>query len=423
MSVLLQHSNFGASGAHRWVTCPASIQAIQAFRKDNNVDGENLAADEGTLAHELSEYLQNNPEAPPEDADTDWVIDVVSVNPVWKDRYSDEFDFEDMLSVAIRYRDYATQLEESFDPNDHIVRLTETMVHMPRIHEKSFGTNDYAVVNLSRRTASILDLKYGRSVRVEVEGNYQVLQYAEGIRDLVKREYGVDIEYFEGHIFQPRHSEGENIASWNFTKREVTEFVMIAADAAALAESDNPPFNPSEKGCHFCDAKGTCSALTNQMAEVVSSQFEDYDMNIDEAIEEHAANVTTLSDEDLALWFGRSKAIIKWMESVKEVARSRAIDGREITGYKLVKGRAVHRGREPELEMLLGDDAYEKPKLRSMSSLKKHVGAKAFRERFEKYFDTIEGNPILAPQSSTSPEWKPAKLVQEQFEDLNTEDL
>ncbi len=417
----LVHSIFGASGAHRWVPCPGSIQAIQRFYKEHpDHNPENLAADEGTLAHELSDVLINNPTWPLEDVNADWVIDIVKESHVWKPEFEFQFDFLDMLDICLRYRDYAQALaEDALESGDDIVVYSETQVAMPRIHDNSFGTNDYAVVNLTKRHVDILDLKYGRGVFVDVNENMQVLSYAEGIRNQIKQDHGVNIETYRGHIYQPRHNDGENIASWEFDKKRVNKFITIAADAAAKAELPDPPLNPGDKQCSFCEAKGDCKALAAQMTERLQAEFPD----IDESVASYSANVEGMSDEELSVWLDRAKPIIDWMEAIKKTAYARATNGRPIPNFKLAVGRNSYRGDAEALEFMLGDDAFEEPKLKSQSSLRKAVGSKKFTELYADYYETIEGKPTLVPATSNAQEWVPEQAFKDALDEMDEADL
>lgn len=46
----MEHSNRGASGAHRWMPCPGSVNAEKDYPRDTN-----KYAAQGTAAHELAE--------------------------------------------------------------------------------------------------------------------------------------------------------------------------------------------------------------------------------------------------------------------------------------------------------------------------------------------------------------------------------
>lgn len=403
------HSIFGASGAHRWIPCPGSIQATERYKAEHpDYESGGLAADEGTLAHELCDVLVKNPSWPLEDVGPDWVIGIVKASHAWKDEYADQFNYSEMLAVALRYREWCDIA--TLDMEDPIV-YSEMMVHQPRIHASAFGTNDHAIVDLKRRHVIISDLKYGSGIRVEVEGNMQVLQYAEGVRNKIKQDHGIDIKTYEGRIFQPRHQDGENIASWHFTSKEVNKFVMQAADAAARAELPEPPLNPGDKQCTFCAAKGDCKALAAYNYERIAGKFDD----LEDALVEYHASVKGMSDSDLAKWLDMAKPINSWLEALKTTAHDRAMSGGKIPGYKLGLGRNSYKGDAEAIEFIIGDSAYKPKALKSKSELEKDLGRKRFAKLLEAQFEVVPGKPSLIPADSTKEEWKPAESAADAF--------
>lgn len=401
------HSKFGASGAHRWVLCPGSIQLIEKVGKD---DDNNIPADEGTLAHELAEALLNNPDWPPEmdtKAIPSWVIAIVKNSHRWKDEYADMFNYREMLSVALRYREFCQANINSFT-----TEYTEVQTAMPRIDPSAFGTNDHALVDLTQRHAIISDLKYGQGVRVAAKNNMQVLQYAEGLRQFIFDEHGIELQTFEGRIFQPRAKEGENIDVWMFDIKHVNAFVEEAAESARQAKLDDPPFNPGDKQCLFCDAKGSCVALKDFMSDRLRADFDEFD----EALENNAALVEGMSDKDLAIWVDRVKPVVKWMEAIKARAHKRAMEGHTIPGHKLVAGRSGYKVDAEAIDFLLGDEAWKPRAIKSQSELKKELGTARFNTLLGGLYKETKGQPTLAPESSKAEPYVNADASE--FDDL-----
>ena len=394
------HSKFGASGAHRWVECPGSIQMVEKYGGDTG--GE--AADEGTLAHELGEALLRHPEYPPETEDiVPWVIGIVKESERWKEEYAEKFNYREMLSVALRYRDFCQGNDSSFK-----TEYIEMQVAMPRIDESAFGTNDHALVDLNQRHAIITDLKYGQGVRVPAKNNYQILQYAEGVRQRIKDDHGIELKTFEGRIFQPRAKDGENIDLWYFDLPVVEDYVHKAHTSAQLAKTDDPPLVPGDKTCQWCPAKGACPALADYMSDRLKHDFPD----LDEAIEQYTTLLPAMSDEDLALWLGRIKPVNEWLAAIKTQATKRALEGHNLPGYKLGVGRNSYKPDEALLAVVVGDDAYKPPALRSKSDLEKTYG----KALIDGCYTAVEGQPSLVPESSKVATYEAADA--DDFDDL-----
>lgn len=307
---MVKHAKFSASGAERWVTCPASIQESEKYPTPPS----SKYADEGTKAHELCEaFLLKGPEG-------------VDVDP-----YSAE-----MLTHARTYFDHVRDVQDALGG----FLFVEKRVEAASIGPDCFGTCD-AVVYEPFGRLHIIDFKYGKGVSVEVEKNLQLAYYAIGFAD------SVDWDFHEVTmtIVQPRaeHQAGP-IRSWTISRRELLDMVKVYRKARAEALIEKPPFGPSEKACRWCPAKGGCPALRKNALATAGAVFDDGKVKLPDP--------KTYGPEQFKKFYEGLPILETWIKAVKDEAMAIFRRGESIPGYKVVEGR-THRkwadGAEEEI--------------------------------------------------------------------------
>ena len=147
----MKHAMLGASKAHRWMTCPASIQ-LEATIPDE----ESFYAAEGTAAHALAEECLLK-QKPPENF----------IGVEFEGFIVDEV----MASHVATYVDFcnAQDAEES-----HV----ELRVDYSEWASGGFGTADFVV--LHDGVLHVIDLKYGQGLKVNANRNEQLMLYGLG---------------------------------------------------------------------------------------------------------------------------------------------------------------------------------------------------------------------------------------------------
>lgn len=172
------HAPRSPSHSATWLNCPGSVEAEKPFP-----DETSEFALEGTAAHMLAEkYLRQG--AYPgtyvgskmhlDEVDRDWVVD------------------EDMDRFVQQYVDYVRRLPGK--------ALVERRVSMEHVVPGCWGTADALI--LHDKLLTVVDLKYGRGVRVFAKDNTQMMLYALG----AVAEFGFlyEIERCRLVIVQPR---------------------------------------------------------------------------------------------------------------------------------------------------------------------------------------------------------------------------
>jgi len=364
------HAKLSASGAHRWMNCPGSVAA-----EANLPDRSSIFADEGTLAHAICEHalINNMPvdaaalDTPPEFLGLNLPADVVD---------------QAFLDACQMYVDYVNSLPGS-------QRMYEVRVDFSLWVPEGFGTSD--VVILDGNTIRIVDLKFGKGVKVDADNNPQPLLYALGTLN----DFGwlSDIEHIEMHIVQPRL---DHISVCTVSKGDLIKFGERADQAARKALEDNAPRVPGEKQCRFCKAKTNCGALYQATADALMSDFDDLD----------PPPANTLSNDQLRKVLERKDLIVAWLSAVETHVTERIVNGEDFPGFKIVEGRSLRQWNDDEnltvrLERLLGQMAYVK-KLVSPAQAEKVLG-KSKKHLVADYIVKPRGKPKLAPSSDPRP--------------------
>lgn len=151
------HSNFfSPSSGARLLTCPGSAKASEGIPEQIS-----LFANEGTDAHELAEIRLKERFGIKCDSKVE--------DLTW---YSQEM--EDYIEGYVNYvfEKFQEAKESAPDP----VLLIEQKVSAERYHESLYGTTDVSLI--SDKTLTIVDLKYGKGVRVDSKENVQEMIYA-----------------------------------------------------------------------------------------------------------------------------------------------------------------------------------------------------------------------------------------------------
>ena len=282
------HSVFSPSGAHRWVECPASIQAINYLRNKGDIaqDESSPHALEGTRAHEVAaEALASK-----------------------KRVDTDDFKGADLEAIE-DYVEYVRWLEKE----ESGTLFVEQRVHIPKVHDSCFGTVDAAIVSDDR--LHVIDLKFGRGVPVNAVENEQMMMYASGVLcdDLIYPEMPSDKMEVVLHIFMPRIPDSRYPHHyrriWSTTVGVIKRFSKAANkaahDANGLIEYGGMPsdgYSPSDKVCKWCPIEALCERRRASLLD----DFEDLEGPVDLVMPEQLQDI-----------FLKRKAIVKYLGKVE----------------------------------------------------------------------------------------------------------
>ncbi len=377
---------FSPSSAHRVLQCPPSLLLDKKFPDK----GSEFAA-EGTYAHAMAEYILRryiSDEPDPECLD---------------DFEKTEFYSEAMVDYVHMYTDACMEKIVAAKKADaEAVFLPEQRLEFNGVVEGGFGTGDMVII--SDKMLEVIDLKYGKGVRVEAEGNPQLQLYALGAIETFGSIY--DFDEVKMTIIQPRNGG-------------VSEQVMTVEALRAWGESIKPIIAQALKGegefkagdhCRFCKAAPRCKALADYNLSLARLEFKDVDL---------------LTDEEIADVLGRVDHLKNYAEMIAKYALQEAVAGRhQWPGYKLVEGRSrrVYTDMKAIVKVLTAA-GYKKAQIMKpqeligVTDMTKLLTKKTFEELLGDYLEKPQGKPTLAPVSDKRSEFKPA----EEFTNLDEE--
>lgn len=363
------HALLSASTAHRWIHCtPAPYLEAQ------HPDTPSAAAAEGTVAHELAEHKLRG------------LLDEPTTRP------ESDFIDEEMEDYTDAYADHVmAELAHARQASPAAFVALEQRVDFSHIVPDGFGTADALIIGDG--TITVVDLKYGKGVRVDAAENPQMRLYALG----ALAQYGMiyQIEQVRTVIFQPR------IGNISVEEIDVDELVRWAEEvvrpAAEKATAGEGELRAGE-WCQFCRHATQCPALAAEMFAPVPTTAEHVPA---------APAPDTLTDEQIATIVTHAGELKKWLTKVEEHALAQATAGYTYPGLKLVEGRSVRRYTDEKdvarAVEAAGEDPYKPREVLGITAMTKLLGKKRFEELLGDHVHKPEGKPTLVPVSDKRP--------------------
>jgi len=352
------------------MTCHGSVKLCEGLP-----DEPSAFAEEGTAAHWAAEQILTKRKTGAE------LVGGKADNGVLIDK--------DMLFYVQKYVDVVHQVTEAVNGTMLVEQKLdiEWLIGEPQ----ATGTSDVVVLG---DELVVIDLKYGRGVRVDADMNTQALIYAAAAR----RQFDLAAGPFDKVrlvIVQPRL---EHISEWSLTAAELDSFVAQAQAAVAATNRDDAPLVPSDKACKFCKAKALCPALEREVMDMFST----------------VSAAADTGAERIAAALSKADMIESWCSAIRAEAERRLTAGLPLPGYKLVEGRRGNRAWEDATE---AENLLKKAKLglREMYDLKlisptaaeKLVASGSLGPRQWKRIEPLivraPGKPSVAPESDKRP--------------------
>ncbi len=398
------HALLGPSSAKQWMTCTPSARFGEGFS-----DKSSEYADQGSAAHQLAEMWISGR------ATFEKLPGFIS-HDEWTTQYGNfvrlnKFYDEEMDGLIREFAQWTVNLiREKKDP----MLLLEQKLDLSRWIPGGFGTGD--VIILDEGLMEVIDLKYGRGVKVETDDNPQLKCYALGAIEAFSILY--DFDRVRVTIYQPRlMSEGEEPSSVEYTVDELLKWADTElAPAAKLAWSGHGDYVPGEH-CKFCRGRTHCEA---RMEAEVKSAFDDDFRDPDELVSE---DVNVMSEKDRLYWLLRSDSIIKWLGDLQKYELKEAVSGRMPEGFKLVEGRSnrIIQNR-PAVSQILSElpnpSRFFKPvDIIALGALEIELGKKDFTKLLGEFVIKPSGKPKLVPESDKRPAMNSDAAAQTAFED------
>ena len=382
------HALLSASGASRWMHCNPSARMEDIFE-----DNTSTYAEEGTLAHEISElklakYLT--------------VMNQRTYNSKLKKLKSDGLYKPEMDTYTDVYVDHIKELMMSFDRTP--AAFIEKKVDFSDFVPDGFGTADF--VTVVDGTMYIRDLKYGKGVPVFAEDNPQLMLYALGA--LLEFSIYMEVDSVNMGIVQPRL---DSISIWEISANELFEWAENEVKPnAGRAYEGTGEFKVGQ--CTFCRAKAVCRARAEYNLEL------EQDMKI-------KGNI--LSNAEIGDILKRGQDLVKWVKHLEEYAQNAILRGEEIPGWKLVEGRSVRSFSDTEkaFEILkekgIAEELMYERKMLTLSQLENVVGKKDFNEYVGDLIIKPKGKPTLVVESDKRSNYVNDNDVTNDFKNLDEE--
>ena len=382
----MAHAILSPSGASRWMSCTPSARLEQSFP-----DSSGEAAAEGTLAHALGELILRA-----------WfnLIDqetynqerfAIDANPLYN---------EDLSSHASAYASFVVNAFTiaTETTKDALIEIEKSLNLTDYIPE-GFGTGDAVII--ADGILDIIDLKYGKGVRVSCENNKQMMLY--GLGALREYDYMYNIHTVRLTIYQPRM---DNISSWEISVRELLDWAITQLiPRAKLAFEGRGDFCPGDH-CRFCKVKPQCEALAEFQLQIAQHDFQNPDL---------------LTDDDIADILNRADSFTNWIKSVTDFAFAQALEGKKWPGYKLVEGRSnrIYVDQDKAAGALL-QAGYEynsiyTRSLLGITAMEKLITKKTFDSLLSNLVIKPAGKPTLVPDSDKRSEYNTAASAAEDF--------
>ena len=363
-----KHARLSASSAFRWINCPGSV----ALSDQCPTPASSSYADEGTLAHAIGELKLR------------YVNDEISkrqLNAKMKPLLQSEYYCGEMEEATGYYADAVIEALEAAGEDAEL--MIEQQFSLDRWVPEGFGTSDAVVIGGG--VIQVIDLKYGKGIKVDARNNPQLRLYGLGAANLFDSLY--DFDTVRMTIIQPRL---DHISTEELPLSELLAWAEDDVKPRAQMAMDGTDYTAVGDWCRFCPAKAVCRKRAEYNLSIAKDDFR---------------NPPLLSDEEIGEVLRRADELQHWVKDVGDYALEQALAGKQYDGWKLVEGRSVRKYADDlkvaeALKAAGYDEAmlYER-KLYGISAMEKIVGKKRLTETLGDLIVKPAGKPVLVPES------------------------
>jgi hypothetical protein len=292
------------------------------------------------------------------------------------------------------YVDYCLEQFQAAKKNTEFAEIRiEEKIDLRHYVPDGFGSNDCIII--ADPTLEVIDLKYGKGIRVSAKDNSQLKLYALG--SLLEVMLLTEIKTVKMTIVQPRldhissfEMSAEDLIAWGDDVVKPTAANAFAGEGQAKAG----------EWCRWCKAKPTCRALAEYHLDIAKHEFKD---------------PALLDDGELLDVYNKLDTLTMWADSIKGYILTEALKGKQWEGLKAVEGRSIRKITKPdELIVTLEGNGYKtadfmEMKLLAIGKLEKLVGKKEFEKLSKGYIERPSGKPTLAPADDKRPAYSSAE--------------
>ena len=386
------HARLSASGSTRWINCPASPALEEGIPEETS-----CYAEEGTLAHELSEAILC--------LDLGFMTMALYKNKIEAIK-ADKYYCQEMWDEVAKYVTYVKeQFKEAKRQDKNAKILIEEKLDLTEWIPGGFGTSD--VIIICNQGIEVIDLKYGKGKAVYADNNTQLMSYGRGAMKVAEKI--CTFAKVSLTIVQPRL---DNISRWSLSTKELREWGEKVLKVKAV-ETENPDAKAvAGDWCQYCKARAKCRALYDLGMEIAKQDFE------------VITDPRLLNDEELLTAYESADFITKWLGDVKATVLKEALSGKKWDGYKLVEGRSNRQfiSEEKVVEaleaQLYGPKDYLNFKLKGLGDLEKLLGKKDFSNILDPLLVKPKGAPTLVRADDKREEFGKSQINEDFAEEL-----
>ena len=375
------HARLNPSSAERWIHCPGSV----ALAEQCPPPGSSEYADEGTKAHAIAEAKLRQ------------IIGEITPKELEKIIKKHQPDGE-MEEATDFYRDQVVEILSSAGKDAEL--MVEQRFSLNRWAPKSFGTSDAVIIGDGK--IEVIDLKYGKGVRVSAKNNPQLRLYGAGAANLFEGMY--DFDTVRMTIIQPRL---DHVSTEELSLEELMIWMKEVVKPAAREAYDGTGEIDAGDWCRWCPAKAVCRKRAEKNLELAKMEFKSPDL---------------LSPEEIGEVLRQADELSKWTSDVQAYALDQALAGEHFDGWKLVEGRSnrtiTDQIKAAELLKAAGFDEaiLYKHELYGITQLEKNCGKKKLTEVLGDLITKPQGKPVLVPESDKREEINSAEAAKTDFQ-------
>lgn len=372
-----KHALLSASGASRWLHCPPSARLEEKF-EESSPSTSSVYADEGTLAHEFGDLNLRKASGRITDSAFEKEIKELRKHPLYSSEMEGEVD---------KYVTYVLEaFAEAKQKTPDAVLMIEERLDFSHLVEQGFGTGDAGVI--ADGVLEIIDLKYGKGIRVEAEENPQLMLYGSGA--LRSFELMYDIHTVKMTIVQPRL---DHISSWEIPAKDLINWGEKTVKPAAAKAYEGKGVQKAGDYCKWCKVKAMCATLAAKNVALARHEFKDPHL---------------LTEKQLLKVYKQQPMLVDWANAVAEYLLAEALKGKQWPGYKIVEGRSQRKWMDKNkvieiLELSHDPKDFMVSDLAGIPAIEKLLGKKDFPVLLGEMVLLPPGKPTLVPESDKRP--------------------